>query len=178
VVVTALALLLGSTSVALAKIVERERYSFTESFTEELCGIDVEVVAENSGLFMIRQDKQDSTAFLGSDNFQYREVITNLETGATMVIRGKGNFREVKATHVEGDIYLFRAQTAGQHFVIESAAGAVVYRERGLLRFEVLFDTFGDDVPGGEVLSAELVAVRGHPGFQDDICPIVHDLIG
>jgi hypothetical protein len=95
-----------------------------------------------------------------------------------MVIRGKGNFREVKATHVEGDIYRFRVQLAGQPFVIESGAGDVVYRERGLLVFDVLFDTFGDDEPGGEELSFDLVGVRGYSGFIDDLCPLVTELIG
>lgn len=178
VLVTAVTLLLGSASLTLAKVVERDRYSFTDSFTGEECGIVVEVESEVSGVFMLRRDKQNSPAFLLSDVFEYREVVTNPETGNWLVVRGKGNFREVKATQVDGDIYHFRAQLAGQHFVIENADGQVVYRDRGLLVFDVLFDTLGDDVPGGEELSFELAAVRGHPGFIDDLCPLIHDLLG
>lgn len=169
---------IASTSAALARIVERERYSIEDSFTDEFCGIKAEFDVEGSGLFMIRADRTGSTAFLASDRYEYRDVITNPETGEWLVIRGRANFREVKATQVEGDIYRFRAQTAGQHFVIEDRDGNVVYRDRGLLVFEILFDTLGDDVPGGEVLSFELVEIRGHPGYLDDICPLALDLIG
>lgn len=41
-----LALLLGSASVAQATIVERFHYSFTDSFSDNVCGIDVEVEVE------------------------------------------------------------------------------------------------------------------------------------
>jgi hypothetical protein len=168
---------IASTS-AMARIVERERWSFTDSFTEEFCGIEADFDVEASGLFMIRADRPGSTAFLASNVFEYREVITNPATEEWLVIRGKGNFREVTATQVNGDIYRFRAQTAGQHFVIEDRYGKVVYRDRGLLVFEILFDTLGDDEPGGEELSFELVEMRGHPGYLDDICPLALDLIG
>lgn len=172
------ALLLGSASLTQAEVVERDRYSFTDSFTDEICGTGVDIESESSGVFMIRKDKQGSTAFLASNVFEFREVITNPENGESMVVRGRGNFREVKATHVEGDIYQFRAHLAGQPFVIESGAGDVVYRERGLLVFDVLFDTLGDDEPGGEELSFDLVQMRGYPGYIDDLCPIVNELIG
>jgi hypothetical protein len=170
---------IASTSTGLAGIVERDRWSFADTFTEEFCGIaaaEFDVTA--SGRFMIRADRPGSTAFLASNAFEYRERITNPATGEWLVIRGKGNFREVKATQVAGDTYRFRAQTAGQHFVIEDRHGKVVYRDRGLLIFEILLDTLGDDEPGGEELSFELVEMRGHPGYLDDICPLVLDLIG
>jgi hypothetical protein len=169
---------IASMSTSMAQIVERERWSIADSFTEEFCGIEADFDVEGSGLFMIRADRAGSTAFLSSNLFEYRETITNPATGASLVIRGKVHFREVKATQVAGDIYRFRAQTAGQHFVIEDQDGKVVYRDRGLLVFEIVFDTFGDDVPGGEELSFELVEMRGHPGFLENICPLALDLIG
>jgi hypothetical protein len=169
---------IASTSTAISKIVEREPYSFAETFTEEFCGIEVEFDVEGSGRFMIRADRPGSTVFLFSNRFEFREVITNPETGEWLVISGKGNYREVKATQVEGDVYRFRSQTSGQPLVIEDRNGNVVYRERGLFVFEILFDTLGDDVPGGEELSFELVEIRGNPGYLDDICPLALDLIG
>jgi hypothetical protein len=169
---------IASTSTSMARIVEREEYSFTESFTEKFCGIEAEFDVEARGRIMIRADRPGSTAFLLSNIFEYREVITNPDTGNWLVIRGKGNFREVRATHLEGDIYHLRAQTAGQHFVIENQNGSVVYRDQGLLEFEIVFDTLGDDEPGGQELSFELVEMRGHPGYLDDICPLALELIG
>jgi hypothetical protein len=171
---------IASMPTALARIVDRERWSFADSYTDELCGIDVQIDEAASGLFMIRSGRPGSTAFLASNIFEYREVITNQDTGDWLVVRGQGNFREVKATHVEGDVYRFRAQTAGQHFVVEDQSGKVVYRERGLLVFEILFDTLGDDEPGGVEESFELVEVRGHPGLfdGDQLCDLALDLIG
>jgi hypothetical protein len=170
-------LLLGTAPAALAGMVEREQWSFSESFTDDFCGLDAEFEVEAHGQYMIRADKPGSSAFLFSNVFEWRDVITNPETGAWIVIRGRENHREVKATHVEGDIYRFRVQLAGQHFVIENSDGEVVYRNRGLLVFDQLFDTLGDDEPGGEELSWELVEMRGHPGYLDDICPLALDLL-
>lgn len=178
VLVTGVALLLGTASLALASIVDRIHYSFTDSFTDEACGIEVEVELEGRGVFMVRQDKPGSPAFFASNNYSFREVVTNPQTGQWIVVTRKGNFREVKATHVDGDVYLFRAHESGQPFVIEDSSGRVVYRERGLLVYEILFDTLGDDEPGGEELNFDLVAVRGFPGAVDDVCPIVQDLLG
>jgi hypothetical protein len=169
---------IASMSTALARIIEQDRWSFSDSYSDEVCGIDVEIDVTASGLFMIRAGRPGSPAFFVSNVYEFREVVTNPETGASMVVRGKGNFREVTATQVDGDIYRFRAQEAGQLFVIEDSAGRVVYRDRGLLVFESLFDTFGDDVPGGEELSFEVVEMRGFPGYLDDVCGIVEDLIG
>ena len=178
VVATAMTLLVGSVSLAQAKIVERFHYSFTDSFSDEVCGIDVDVEVEGSGLFMIRQDKPGSSAFFASNNYSFREVLTNPATGRWIAVTGKANFREVKATQVDGSVYRFRAHEAGQPFAIEDSTGRVVYRDRGLIVYDSLFDTLGDDQPGGEELSFDVVAMRGFPGFLDDVCPLIEDLLG
>lgn len=172
-------LMLGLTPAVSAAIYERERWAFTDAYTEEdLCGMEIDVEVEASGMVMVREPKPGSTAFYFSNLFEFRETLTNPETGAWVVVRGKGNFREVKAEHVEGDVYRFRAQRAGQAFVVEDSDGRVVYRDRGLVVFEVLFDTQGDDVPGGEELSFEVVELRGHPGYLEDECVLFHELLG
>ena len=178
VLATAMALLVGSASAALATIVERIHYSFTDSFTEEVCGIEVEGETEGRGVFMIRQEKPGSPAFLASNNYSFRDVLTNPANGRWITITAKGNFREIKATQVEGSVYRFRAHEAGQPFTISDSTGRVVYRDSGLLVFDILFDTLGDDAPGGEELSFDVVAMRGFPGFIDDVCPLIEDLLG
>jgi hypothetical protein len=169
---------IASTSAALARIVERDRWSFSDSFSDEVCGIEVEIDAEASGRFTIRAGRPGSPAFFASNVYEWREVVTNPENGEWLVLRGKGNFREVKATQLDGDVYRFRAQEAGQLFVIEDRDGRVVYRDRGLLVYEIVLDTLGDDVPGGEELSFEVVEMRGFPGYLDDICDLARDLLG
>jgi hypothetical protein len=109
----------------------------------------------------------------------YREVHTNTETGEWFVVRGTRTFNEVKATRVEGTIFRFVAIEAGQPFVVENSAGKVVMRDRGVIRYTLLFDTRGDDVPGGDEVEFLGADVRGpHPGFDADFCEIASDLIG
>jgi hypothetical protein len=60
--------------------------------------------------------------------------------------------------------------------------GAVLLRDRGVIRTTILFDTLGDDTPGGVTLEELDVSVAGpHPGFfmdDDAFCGLVQDLIG
>src|ERR687891_27785 len=101
------------------------------------------------------------------------------DCGEWFLVRGDGVFNETKATRIEGNIFEFVSVEAGQPFVVEDSDGNVIIRDRGVIRRRILFDTEGDDVPGGidiEFLSAE---VHGpHPGFFTDFCDIVNDLIG
>jgi hypothetical protein len=86
-------------------------------------------------------------------------------------------FNELRATRVEGSIFEFEAVEAGQ-FRLYDSGGRLVARARGDVRFRILFDTEGDDIPGGifiEELSAE--AHGPHPGF-DDFCGLITPLIG
>ena len=163
-----------------ATVVERGHYADTFAFSYDDCGPSVDVEGEFSGVYRIRQGKnQNETAFFLMDNFSYREVHTNVDTGEWFLIRGDGLFNETKATRIEGNIFEFVSVEAGQPFVVENSDGDVIIRDRGAIRRRILFDTEGDDVPGGifiEFLSAE---VHGpHPGFFIDFCDIVNDLIG
>jgi hypothetical protein len=57
-----------------------------------------------------------------------------------------------------------------------------VLRDRGVIRTTILFDTLGDETPGGEFLDEIDVEVSGpHPGFfldEGQFCEVVLDLIG
>lgn len=118
-------------------------------------------------------------AFLGHENVTFRTVYTNADTGAWMVIRGKFLFKEMTATHVEGDIWEFTGMDVGQPFTVEGSDGNVVLRDRGRVTYRVLFDTLGDGQPGGEVLESEQTGANGpHPGGDADFCTVVNDLIG
>ena len=88
---------------------------------------------------------------------------------------------EVKATQVEGtdNEYEFTQIESGQPFVVEDSSGRVVLRDRGSIRFHVVFDTGGDDVPGGEFVDFLGLEVRGpHPGFYTEFCRVAGDLVG
>lgn len=163
-----------------ATVVDRGHYSGTDSFTYNDCGYPVGVDAEFSGNYRIRAGKHDDgSAFFLNDNYSYREVHTNLDTGEWFVVRGNGVFDEVGATRVEGSVFEFVAVEAGQPFVVEDSAGNVVLRDRGAIRYRTLFDTGGDDEPAGTVVEFLGADVRGpHPGFFTDFCKIAGELIG
>lgn len=163
-----------------ATVIDREVFSGTETFTDDSC--EFQLVAEStfSGRTHFRVDR-GGQAFLQHLNITYRDIVTNTETGRSFVIRGHSLINEVRATHVDGDVYEFEAVEAGQPFVIEDAAGNVVVRDRGVVRHTILFDTLGDGQPGGDFIEQTDAAVHGpHPGFADDFsfCEIAAELTG
>ncbi|HEU0041582.1 MAG TPA: hypothetical protein VFQ15_04440 [Jiangellaceae bacterium] len=169
-----------SVAATAAPPVEREHYSFTDVFTETECGFAVDFVVEGGGLLMVREVRgSDGQAFLALDNYEFRAVLTNADTGAFMVVRGNGLFKETSGTHVEGNIWEFTAMDVGQPLVVEDSDGNVVLRDRGRVTFRALFDTLGDSQPGGILLEEEITGVNGpHPSLDADFCEVVTDLIG
>jgi hypothetical protein len=161
--------------------IQNERYSGTESFTE--CG-RFQVESTFSGRVMIKDatPATDGQFFYFQNNYQYRDVITNPDTGEFVVVRGNGIFKEVRARQVEGSVFTFLQHEAGQPFVVEDMSGRVVLRDRGLITWSVVFDTLGDSAPGGIFLEGPtVVRVSGpHPGFEEafDFCALLTDLIG
>jgi hypothetical protein len=82
---------------------------------------------------------------------------------------------------VDGPIFEFRVVEAGQPFVIRDSDGNLVARNRGSVHFTYLFDTGGDEEPGGEYVegSDEVIRVAGpHPSFEASLCDIAGELIG
>ena len=178
-VVAVIALMLVSAAPAGATIVERNRYDLGFSDRYDDCGFDVAVEGAVSGHLRIRAGTGETdTAFFLRDTFSYTEIHTNLETGESLTIEGRGVFNEVRATHVEGNVFEFTSIEAGQPFVISDSAGDVVLRDRGVVYSRVLFDTGGDDVPGGEVLDVHTELRGPHPGADINVCNVITTLIG
>lgn len=162
-----------------AAVVDKGRY-FSEpySFSHDDCGFDVDVEGTASGHFRIRAGKgKTDTAFFALDNYSFTETQTNPETGEFVTITANAVFNEIKAKRVEGSIFEFWAIEAGQ-FRLYDSDGRLVARDRGSVRFHILFDTEGDDVPGGILIEEFPPEVHGpHPGF-DDFCGLITPLIG
>ena len=179
VALTAAALVFGATQ-AWATVVDKGFYSDEPySFEYNDCGFDVAAEGTASGHFRIRAGKgQTDTAFFLNDNYSYVETHTNVDTGASITIKGNAVFNEIKAERVEGNIFEFEAVEAGQPFQLYDSDGNLVARDRGALHFKALFDTHGDDVPGADFVEDLGVRVAGpHPGF-DDFCGLITPLIG
>lgn len=163
-----------------ATVIDQGTYSGTDSFVYNDCGYPIGVQAEFSGSYRVREGKNaDESAFFLKDTSTYREVHTNLETGEWFVVRGKSVTNEIGATRVDGSVFEFVTVLAGQPFVVEDSSGNVVLRNRGVVRYRTLFDTGGDDQPGGTLLEFLGAEIRGpHPGAFVDFCQVAGDLIG
>jgi hypothetical protein len=149
------------------------------AFVED-CGFPVEVTGSGSERVLIREgENKDEGAFPVLVRFRYREIWTNPATGEWFVVRGRLTFNEVGATRVEGSIFEFRTVEAGQPFVVEDSDGNVVARNRGSVHIRYLFDTQGDDEPGGEWVADVDEWIAGpHPGFDSHPCDYAVELIG
>ena len=180
----AMLVVLASAAPAQSTIFERGTFSFEESVEEDLCGIAVRIDSVGSGHFRNRTGKGElDQAFFGMEVFEFSDTFTNLATGAFFTIEGHGTFRDVKATPVGGNVFEFEVLVAGPINVVRDMEGNVVLRDRGAIWQTFLFDTLGDNQPGGELLAESFDRVSGpHPLFPDmdeaAFCDMVHDLIG
>ncbi|MGW0632118.1 carboxylesterase family protein [Streptomyces sp. NPDC002758] len=165
---------------AAATVIDQNHYANTDSYTYSDCGYEVAVQTEVSGTYHLREGKGDEeSAYFLTDAYSFREVHTNVETGKWFVLYGQGVTKEIGAKQVESSVYEFTTVVAGQPFVVEDSAGHTVLRQRGEVRYRTLFDTGGDDDPGGTLVDFLDAEFRGpHPGGFPDFCAIAGGLIG
>jgi hypothetical protein len=161
---------------AQATIVERGRFadSFTDSYDD--CGFTVDVEGSFSGHYRIREGKGDlESAFFFQQVLSWEE--THSANGRSITLRGHAVTNEVRARHVEGSIFEFVTIEAGQPFAVYDGEGNLVLRDRGVIRFTFLWDTLGDDEPGGVFIEELDVQFGGpHPGWDLDwseICALL-----
>lgn len=175
--------LAASAGAAEATIFERFEYAGTDDDEFELCGIDVQYQVEFAGRVRIREGKgKDASAFFLQDNYSATETFTNPENGKFFTISHDGVLQDLTATNVGGSVFEFVTHEVGQPFVVRDMDGNVVLRDRGAITQTYLFDTEGDNVPGGIFLEELDLRISGpHPGFElppGAECPGVIDLIG
>ena len=165
---------------AQATVIDREHYSFTDSFQDVICGVAVRHDTAGSGVALVRAGKGEvASAFFGIDNYLIVDTLTNEANGNFVQIEHKELQNWIKATHVSGSIFMFTVIEAGQPFRIRDMTGRVVSRDRGVLRETYLFDTLGDDTPGGLYLEQLGLLVSGPHLFLDEdaFCAIVRPLL-
>ena len=177
--VTAAAVAGVTAAAAPATVVEQGRFADEPYGFAYDCGFPVEVSGVASGNFRLREGKgADATAFFSLDRVSFSERHTNPQTGEWFSLSGHFASNETGATPVEGSLFEFRIVKAGQVAVIEDSDGELVSRDRGALRRTILFDTGGDQEPGGEFVELLDLRLAGpHPTF-DRLCDVAADLIG
>jgi hypothetical protein len=149
------------------------------SFQDEICGIEVQIEGTVTGTITLRTGKGKlATAFFEHDNLAFSETWT-AASGRFVTVTGNPNFNEVKAVPLGGNLFRFTAVEAGQPFRLYDSQGNLLLRDRGVIRFTAVFDTLGDDIPGGVLIEELEPSVRGpHPGFADEtLCPVLVPLL-
>jgi hypothetical protein len=143
------------------------------------CGFPVEVTGIASGNFRLREGTgDDATAFFSLDRLSFHEIHTNTLTGEWFSITGHFAENEVSATRVEGSLFEFRSIKAGPVARFEDSDGNLVARDRGVLRRTILFDTGGDQVPGGTFVELVEIDLAGPHSTFDRRCEVATELIG
>jgi hypothetical protein len=159
-----------------ATVILREHYANDygpDSFHN--CGFWIDISGHNHGTAHLRvgSGKLESAFFL-HDNFAFVETWTRRDTGDFLTVSGNGIFQETHATRVDGNVFTFSSINAGQPFVVRDSSGALVLRDRGVIRETILFDTLGDDKPGGAFIESLSFEVAGpHPGLDFDPCALL-----
>jgi hypothetical protein len=177
--VAMLTLPMASAAPAGATVIDRGRYSVEFEDGYDDCGLQVAAEVRLSGTYRIRAGTgANEGAFFLRDNVSYTETHTNVATGESFSVEGRWLFNEVRASHVDGNVFEFSAVQAGRSFVVFDSDGRVVLHDRGVVQFRVLFDTGGDNEPGGELLVEEVQFHGPHPGAEVDFCDLVTSLLG
>src|SRR5262245_17546731 len=165
VVSTMAAMLWSSATAADARVLDRERYSFTSVAHERTCGRHLRVETTFSGIRMTKSTQQGA-ATLAFDNYNIHELLTEAD-GDGYIIDQAGLYSDLRASRVRGTLYRFTAINVGQVFTIRTLDGKAVERNRGLFEITFLMDTKGDSDPGNDVFfedSVRLVRDAGkHP---------------
>ena len=173
---------------AQATVIEHEHFSFSDSFPNVVCGVSVRHDLLVSGVAHQRVGNGDlASAFFQFDTHRVVETLTNEVNGNFVRIEHYEVRHDVQATHVSGSIFMVTTIFAGRPMLIRDMTGRVVSRDRGVIRVTYLFDTLGDDTPGGLDLGQLSLQVSGpHPlggGWarggvnRDAFCAIVRTLL-
>ena len=178
-----LAAIVWSTAFAAeAKVIDRQRYSFTDVSHERTCGRDLTVETTTSGISMTKSS-HGGLPSRSYDNYNIHEVLTDA-AGEGYIIDLSGLYNEVRVRHVRGSLYRYTAKSVGQVFTIRALDGKAVERNSGLLEITFLLDTKGDSDPGNDVYledTTRLVKIAGTQPLQTqtdaEFCAVIDEAV-
>jgi hypothetical protein len=156
-IVGAFAVLPGTASAA--KPIAQFHDHFTDSFSDEVCGIpvDVEVVGTDNFFLYADDTFKDTSAF--------RTTFTNPENGSSVIVSATGQVSgSSPIIDEQAGTITFLTSFKGLPEKIQTAQGSVLLRDAGLITFA---DTF--DLETGEFISSETIVNNGpHPEADSD----------
>ncbi len=145
-----------------------EADSFVFEPLSDICGFEVQLTFEASGNVIIREGKGKlDSAFFAHEKISYTETYS--ANGKYFTISGNLVFQETRAVPLGGGLFEFSSIEAGQPYTVRDMDGKVLLRDRGVIASTIVFDTLGDDVPGGTFIEQVDFRVAGpHPGLDAD----------
>jgi len=150
---TALVVVLALPGAALAaKPIAAFHDHFTDSFSGDICGIPVDikvVVTDNFSLFADDSFKDTSSV---------KQTFTNPDNGKSVVLLSAGNVQGTALIDEQAGTVTFVTTYRGLPEKIQTAGGAVLVRDAGVISFA---DTF--DLETGEFLGSEVTVNGPHP---------------
>jgi hypothetical protein len=141
-----------------AQPIEHFHDHFTESFSDEICGIavDVEVVVTDNFFLYADGSFKDTSSF--------QATFTNPETGQSVVVSSAGQVTgPPPVVDEEAGTITFLVSFKGLPEKIQTAQGPVLLRDAGVITFA---DTF--DLETGEFISSETIIKGPHPEAESD----------
>jgi hypothetical protein len=174
------AISLRTASAAEAKVIDRQRYSFTDVSHERTCGRDLTVETTTSGMSMTKSS-HGGLPSRSYNNYNVHEVLTDA-AGEGYIIDLSGLYNEVRVRHVRGSLYRYTGKSVGQVFTIRALDGKAVERNSGLLEITFLLDTKGDSDPGNDVyFDFRLVKIAGTQPLQTqtdaEFCSVIEEAV-
>jgi hypothetical protein len=152
----ALAVLPGA-ALAASKPIAQFHDQFTDTFSTDLCGIEVDAVATVTDNFFLYAD--DSF----KDTSSVRVTFTNPDTGKSVTISNAGSITGTAIIDEEAGTISFSTSFIGLPEKIQTANGRVLLRDAGVITFT---DTF--DLETGDFLGSEVTITGPHPEAESD----------
>jgi hypothetical protein len=152
-----------------ARPIEQFHDHFTDSFSDAICGIPVDVdivVTDNFSLYADGSFK---------DTASVMQTFTNPATGASVVVSSGGQVTGTAIVDEEAGTITFLTSFIGLPERIQTPEGPVLTRDAGLITFA---DTF--DLVTGEFISTEITVKGPHPEADADFalfCEVVTEAL-
>lgn len=122
--------------------------------------------------------KENYQFFYFSNEYHGHTKVTNPDNGKWFTEDWSGTFKEVHARQFGSNpnVFKYEGKDTGVYRVV-NRHGKVVYRDRGTVITQYVFDTLGDFQPGGNVVGDPVELVNTwDPDF--DFCALADRLIG
>lgn len=142
-----------------AKPIAQFHDHFTDSFSDEICGIPVDIdLVVTDNFFLYADDTFKDTS-------SFKQTSTNPANGKSVVLSSAGQVTgPPPVVDEEAGTITFLTSYKGLPEKIQTAHGAVLLRDAGIITFA---DTF--DLETGEFISSETIVNKGpHPEADSD----------